>query len=263
MRLNGKQTEIILTIKDAIIAKIPAPLLMRLVAAYEFFWGEPELRLLKLLVPRNRIAVDVGANYGVYTYFLSRLVRRVYAFEPNLQLADYLQRAVPGNVTVCRFGLSDRDGAACLRIPIIGGREIHGFGTVGSYAFPAATRTLAVALHRLDDQGLTELGFIKIDVEGHEDAVLNGGEQTIARWRPRMIIEIEQRFVTGAIRDRFARIAAMGYRLFYWRQNRLHEILTANSTVLSGESLSEVHNYICIPSEDQEMFNDFSAYFPA
>lgn len=252
-----------MAIKDFVIAKIPAPLLMRLVAGHDFCRGEPELHLLKQLVPRNRIALDVGANYGVYTYFLSRLVRHVYAFEPNLRLADYLQRAVPGNATVCRFGLSDHEGKARLTIPIIRNREIHGHGTVEPHAFSSATRTLEVELRRLDDQGLTELGFIKIDVEGHEDAVLNGGERTIARWRPRMIIEIEQRFVAGAVRDRFARIAAMGYRLFYWRQNRLNEISAANSASFSGESLLEVHNYICIPNEDQEMLNGFSAYPPS
>lgn len=248
-----------MAIKDFIIANIPAPLLMRMVAAHDYLQGEPELHLLKRLVPRNRVALDVGANYGVYTYFLSKLAPHVHAFEPNLRLADYLQRAVPGNVTVCRFGLSDHEGKARLTIPVVHNREIHGHGTVEQYVFQSPARMLDVELRRLDDQGLTELGFIKIDVEGHEDAVLKGGSRTIARWRPRMIIEIEQRFVPGLIGGRFAGIIAMGYRMFYWRQDRLCEIPKASLPSLSGESMSEIHNYICIPEEDREILGDFKS----
>ncbi len=240
-----------MTLKDAILSRIPPPLLMRLVAGFDYARGEPELRLLKRLVPRDRIALDVGANYGVYSYFLSRLVPAVHAFEPNPGLADYLERAVPANVTVHRFGLSDHEGVARMRIPVIGGREIHGFGTVEPHALPAQdARTLEVALRRLDDQKLDGIGFVKIDVEGHEGAVLAGGAQTLARNRPRMIVEIEPGFGPGGMSDRFAAIAALGYTLWCWRYNRLHEIRLADAASYSSETLAGIHNYICLPDGD-------------
>ena len=52
-----------MAIKDFIIANIPAPLLLRMVAAHDFLRGEPELHLLKRLVPRDRVALDVRDSH--------------------------------------------------------------------------------------------------------------------------------------------------------------------------------------------------------
>lgn len=49
---------------------------------------------------------------------------------------------------------------------------------------------IAVPARRLDDYEMDAVGFIKIDVEGHELAVLRGGSETIRRCLPSMLIEI-------------------------------------------------------------------------
>jgi len=51
----------------------------------------------------------------------------------------------------------------------------------------------------LDDFDLPAVGFVKIDVEGHEEAVLKGGEKLLARDRPVYMIEIEERHNPGAL----------------------------------------------------------------
>ena len=77
---------------------------------------------------------------------------------------------------------------------------------LGAVAFP-------VRASRLDDFALEGVGFVKIDVEGHELAVLQGSRETIARDRPVVVVEIEERFhPDGAWRDVFAWFAVLGYR---------------------------------------------------
>ena len=66
---------------------------------------------------------------------------------------------------------------------------------------------------RLDDYQLPPVGFIKIDVEGHEEAVLRGAAQTIARNRPVLMIEIEERHNPGALGRLFERFGADRYRV--------------------------------------------------
>ncbi len=79
--------------------------------------GEPELKFLSEIVPRDRIAVDVGANKGVYTRILAELVTHVHAFEPNPKAYRWLNRALPENVTAHQLALSNHDGNGNLYIP--------------------------------------------------------------------------------------------------------------------------------------------------
>ncbi len=61
---------------------------------------EPEVAVLALLSSRKSVAVDAGANKGVYLFHLSRIFERVVAFEPLPPLATYLCRAAPANTEV-------------------------------------------------------------------------------------------------------------------------------------------------------------------
>jgi hypothetical protein len=63
----------------------------------------------------------------------------------------------------------------------------------------ALSRTVQVPLRRLDDYAFENVGFIKIDVEGHEESVLRGGLETLQRNRPTLLIEIEERHNSGGL----------------------------------------------------------------
>jgi hypothetical protein len=68
---------------------------------------------------------------------------------------------------------------------------------------------------RLDDYELREVGFIKIDGEGHELAVLQGAQQTIRASLPNLLVEIEERHRAGAIGDVSAFLTYLGYEGFF------------------------------------------------
>jgi FkbM family methyltransferase len=103
----------------------------------------------------------------------------------------------PANVTAWPYALSDRNGDATLNVPSIGNVALTGWASLGEPGLEKADRidSVAVPCRRLDSLGLEELpvDFIKIDVEGHELAVLRGGATCISRWRPWFIIEAWER----------------------------------------------------------------------
>lgn len=151
--------------------------------------GEPELDLLAHLVPRGRLAVDIGANKGLYSLPLASLCSRVVAFEPNPRLAGRLRLAVPRNVSVRERALSNTAGEARFFVPL--DESGHWRPNIGSLEQPGErSEEIVVERGRLDDEGLTDIGMIKIDVEGHEGAVIEGAMATIRRDRPVMLIEI-------------------------------------------------------------------------
>ncbi|GAB2751082.1 FkbM family methyltransferase [Streptomyces bullii] len=173
-------------------ARLASRLPTRLVAAaaravYPRF--EPELaRLAELCPPHCGTAVDVGGWYGPWTHRLSARARRVVTVEPVPHLARLLANGSPPNVRVIQAAASDRPGIARLWLPSddagdrgvssLVRRDIHG-------------RALDVPCVTLDELGLRDVGFIKIDVDGNEPAVLRGATGLLARDRPALFVELE------------------------------------------------------------------------
>ncbi len=199
---------------------VPAALYIRYRAIKEYRRGEPEIRLLRYLVDPRRNSVDVGANKGVYTYYLARHSKRVFAFEPNSKMFRLLMRHAGANVTVSPLALSNRSGAAVLLLrenPRHRGRYTNQGGTfspvkVQAAKIPSNYRDLKVETARLDDLEITDVGFIKIDVEGFEWEVLEGARGTIARDRPVLLVEMEERYLNICIEEAIGRVESLGYR---------------------------------------------------
>ena len=89
-----------------------------------------------------------------------------------------------------------------MRVPLEGAKG--GEAALGTLAptnelAGAAFKSIPVTTRRLDDMILPTVGLIKIDVEGHEEAVLRGARGIIQRDHPRLMIEIEERHNEGAI----------------------------------------------------------------
>ncbi|MFJ6902481.1 FkbM family methyltransferase [Streptomyces hokutonensis] len=172
-----------------------APLLpTRLVAAtaravYPRF--EPELaRLGDLLPPDCGTAVDVGGWYGPWTHRLWRHARQVVTVEPVPHLARLLAAAAPAHARVIPAAASDRPGTARLWLPPDdeGDRGVSSLVRRDIHA-----RALHVPCVTLDGLGLKDVGFIKIDVDGSELAVLHGATGLLARDRPALFVELESR----------------------------------------------------------------------
>jgi FkbM family methyltransferase len=161
-------------------------------AAARLEGGEAELRHLSEISPCRGSAVDVGANIGLYSYALSKLHEKVYAFEPAADLTRDLAAWNPGNIKIINSGLSDSERAATLFVPVLKGVALDGYGslTTGNLANPDSHIEKPISLRSLDSFRLSNVTFIKIDVEGHEVATLKGATETFRRERPVVLIEV-------------------------------------------------------------------------
>ena len=177
---------------------------------------EPELGLLPALVARHRVALDVGANKGVYTHALLRLAAAVHAFEPNPELAPWLSRLRRPRLTIHPVALGDRDGEGTLRIPVGRGgrpsRQGATLATTGRVRRGFVEKRTPV--RRLDSLDLGDVGFIKIDAEGFEAEVIAGARETLARCRPVMLIEIEEAHTGEPPALSIGRIESLGYACY-------------------------------------------------
>lgn len=209
--------------------------------------GEPELRLVPRLSDPARLALDVGANFGPYSATMRRHARLCHAFEPNPDYA-WIYRRVLGDVVLHPVALSDRTGTASFHLPVAGGRVQGGWGTLERLPDFAGERveSFEVELQRLDDLGLDPVGMIKIDVEGHEMAVLRGGRETLRRDRPAILVECEERHRPGTLEELFGWMREEDYRGFFLRGGALRPLaeFDPHKDQASGERGAPVGSYI-------------------
>ncbi len=175
--------------------------------------GEVELQLVPLLCSRDRDSMDIGANEGMYLHFMRKHSRHTLAFEPIEDLVAKLGARYPSNVTVLRLALSDRTGSATLHIPVAGKASVTGLSSLADVTaemYPDH-RDVAISTARLDDIYSGVVGFIKIDVEGHELAVLEGAWNTISACRPNILIETEEHLTPGGLQTIIAKLHTLDY----------------------------------------------------
>jgi len=190
---------------------------------------EPEWLLLHHLVDHVRAAVDVGANCGLYAGRLAQLCRKVHCFEPIPWLADDLAARLPRRgVLIHKLALSNCVGTAELRIPYdAAGHQLHGLSSLETgnpFVGHATTRLINCRLERLDAVVEDPVGFIKIDVEGHELAVLQGAENILRRDRPTLLIESQRATNPDAPANIFGFLNSLGYVGHFYDEKRLRSI---------------------------------------
>lgn len=174
---------------------------------------EPEISyLIKYLIRDDHIVLDIGANVGLHTVAFARAASQghVYSFEPVVEMADRLSANVAlnglENVTLVPCGLGAADDAAEMSVNT-GGDGLEGTSTIAGSVHldrePDNYERRTVPVRRLD--GLIasldikgSIGFIKIDTEGFETWVIEGGMETIRKHRPSMIIEAHSRRLEAA-----------------------------------------------------------------
>jgi FkbM family methyltransferase len=198
--------------------RVPPHIFVRIVAL-QYWLMEPELRQLDAFVPRGKDAVDVGTWWGPWSVWLARRVPQVHAFEPNKTIFESLCNALPGNVDLQNLALSDHKSHATLWSPV-GGRGTEGRSSLLSHDHEGwAEQTITTVA--LDEFGFNNVGFVKIDVEGHELAVLRGSSDLIERERPNVLVEVEEAHQSGGDAEGvFSYFAERGYSGSFFAEKR-------------------------------------------
>jgi FkbM family methyltransferase len=174
---------------------------------------EPEMSyLIDGLIEEHDVVLDVGANVGLHTVAFARRARKghVFAFEPVAEMAEHaaancaLNRL--GNVTVLNYALGAAPAELEMAVNVAGAGMQGTSSLVRTHNYEANPGDYAarkVPVRRLDDvigalAPGRRIGFIKIDTEGYDTQVLEGGLDTIRRDRPAMLVEAHSRRIEAA-----------------------------------------------------------------
>ncbi|NCF27573.1 MAG: FkbM family methyltransferase [Gammaproteobacteria bacterium] len=161
-------------------------------------WFEDEIHFVRHMLRPGMRCLDIGANYGVFSLSCARQVGsegRVWSFEPTPGTAEFLSASIKGNgfenVTLMPMALSRDSGTAKL---VTHADSEHNYLTdAGS----DEDRFEIVDVRSLDDlaneQELENIDFVKMDAEGAEIAILEGGEGFFQRESPVILFELKNR----------------------------------------------------------------------
>ena len=153
-----------------------------------------ELNLVIEYLKNNQLikgsVLDIGANIGNHSLFFSKYYEHIYSFEPNPRTFQLLKMnaSLVNNIECINTGLSDSEKTATLSTD----PSNYGASSLGKRFNNTRAFQQEVKLRTLDsfaDIYLHKIGLIKIDVEGHELAVLKGGDQFISKNRPTILFE--------------------------------------------------------------------------
>lgn len=191
---------------------------------------------------RPGLLLDIGAHDGLLTLPLAALPgSRVLAFEPLPGAMARLRAATAHlpNVSLRAEALGDGPGEAVLTLPVLDGAPQEQWASITKdYAAYASVTTQShrVRVIALDSLALEDVTAIKLDAEGAEEAVLRGARDTLARCRPILSVEVEERHAPGSTRAVPALLAEAGFDGFFWLDGRMRPIAGFDAATMQQAS---------------------------
>lgn len=197
-------------------------LMAQMTWAWKRYRGERVLPVVDALISPGDAVVDIGANWGLYTARMTRLVGpsgQVDAFEPLPGHARTLRSLARGrpHVAVHSMALSDVTGEAQMHVPVVRNRAVTALGTLQPLGGEVDHEIVTVRVGRCDDvlSHRRAPSLVKCDVEGLELSVLRGAETTLRRSKPALVVEIEQRHQSAPVHETFSYLAELGYAGYF------------------------------------------------
>ncbi len=195
---------------------------------------EAELGVVPLLVKPGNTVMDIGANFGLFTRFLSEAVGdggQVFSFEPTQDMFEVLSHNVKrsgfSNVKCCNVALSDESGEAEIYIPRRPDGTLNHYEAclrpVNGSSDNVANRVQVLPVDQFcEDSGIERVDFIKCDVEGHEIAVLKGAEQLISSCHPAILLEVNEPLCDGGHGSRVRELVeSFGYTIHIYENGKV------------------------------------------
>lgn len=246
------------SVKKLALKFLPPAIILKMLRAKHLKSGDPELRLLKSLIPSGTDSIDVGVYRGVYTSIMADYSGKVHAFEPHPHNFAFSKSALPADkVIMYTNALSNKKGEATLQIPV----EYESAGSISKSFEGRKVHTFTVQTKLMDEFNFQNIGFIKIDAEGHEYEIIEGARNTILTNKPNLIVEIEQRHILRPIQEVFDEILNMGYKGYYFFDEKVHNLNEFSLEKLQpiddiGNHSTYVNNFMFIHDSRKVDFTD-------
>ncbi|RXR17867.1 FkbM family methyltransferase [Flavobacterium amnicola] len=210
---------------------------------------EPELLYIHQVLKGDSVFVDIGTNKGIYLYQAEKVIQsgKIYGFEPNESLVNYIQPLFP-KVKLFTYAVSSQTGTSVLNIP----KKGNGLQDTRASleAMGDAVEKIEIKTITLDDwvkqEAISKIDVVKIDVEGHEFDSIKGCSSILNTVKPIFIIEIELRHAKYQINEIFDFIKGFGYDVFYYDRATLS---------LKPFEVSQIADF-----QKEEYLNDFNTY---
>jgi FkbM family methyltransferase len=207
---------------------------------------EKDLNVVKYLTSNGDLVIDVGANIGIYTMFLSRFVGdfgTVISIEPICATFNFLVNNIHNlelkNVVPYNIAAGYDESVYTMTIPVgSSGENFYRAKVINDKATEEKVKSKkikvkSIRLDKLLVKDIDKISFIKIDVEGFEYYVLKGSEVLIKSSRPAMLIEVD-----GDASDKeskgfpvFDYLKGFGYQPFIYKNHNLKKWEIGDSSV--------------------------------
>jgi len=206
------------------------------------------------VIKKGQTVLDIGAHKAGYLYFMLNNVGdtgKVFAFEPQTNLYQYISKIKSlfkwDNVTLEHLALSDSAATVKLYIPV---------NNVSKASSPGATivehddktiysMTENVSTDTLDAYCKTHSikpDFLKIDVEGNELKIFQGGIYTLKNYKPKIIVEIEARHIgEERVLETIRFLESLGYTGYFL--HGLERVPVADFSFEKYQNLTDKKNY--------------------
>ena len=159
-------------------------------------WFEDEIKFVRLLLKPDQKAIDIGANYGLFTLSMAKIVGPgggIWAFEPASSTSAFLSESLAINgfshVVLDQRALSDHSGTAQLSLH--DNSELNELVRDGDSLGSSETVTLISLDDAMREHAWSDIEFVKIDAEGEEGAIIQGGRTFFATQSPLIQYEVK------------------------------------------------------------------------
>jgi len=221
--------------------------------------GCPEefcVSVMRYFLPQTKTLIDVGGNIGLYCWIAAKESdAQIYVFEPQADCIKFLKKTVELNnwedrVSIHHLALGDKQGIANLHLSGTGSTLDNDFNDNAN--LPIETVAVDTLDHQMELLGYPKVDFLKIDVEGFEQMVLNGSTQVLLQDRPILFIEIAdkvrgRKYINKHYNETLEFIESYDYVILRANDATLSmEHVTANK----GNGFDHIAMYLCVPKDE-------------
>lgn len=240
------------------------PKLLLKIRSIRYKKDEPEIEIVSILCDKNKLGLDIGANLGIYSYAISKNSKKCIALEPHPDYAKRLKCLRIENIIVLNYAASDKSGDTTLTIP----DNKVGLASISQNRFKSDEiisfinlKKIKVKTVLLDEIINDPIDFIKIDTEGHELEVLKGSIKILKKYKPNLLIEIEEKNKSNQCINVFNFLEELKYHCFFLKEDIIFPIKYFNSKkdqldLLDSQgnpaSNKYINNFIIIHSDNMK-----------